>query len=286
MDNETNLKGKTVMVTGATGGIGKESAIRLAAAGAELVIVGRNRTLTEKTVKQIISETGNPKVDFLVGDLSSQADVRRIAGEFLATGRPLHILMNNAGLIFPSFQESADGIEMTWALNHLGYFLLTNLLLARIKESAPARIVNVSSNAHFAAREINFGNPEFRGNFKAFPAYSQSKLANILFTRELAKKLDGTGVTVNCLHPGFVASSFGKSIGNFRKFYFLIRPFQISVDRGAKTSVYLCASPEVEGITGEYFTRCKIAYSSSLSRSDEAAKQLWQLSEKMVSESV
>lgn len=282
---QTNLKGKTAMVTGATGGIGREAAMNLAAAGAELVIVGRNRTLTENTAREIAEKTGNPEVDFLVGDLSSQADVRRIAGEFLASGRPLHILLNNAGLIFPSFQESADGIEMTWALNHLGYFLLTNLLLDRIKQSSPARIVNVSSNAHFAVRKFNFDNPEFRGDFRTFPAYAQSKLANILFTRELARRLKGTGVTVNCLHPGFVASSFGKGLGYFRKLYFLIRPFQISVEKGAKTPVYLSASPEVEGISGEYFSRCKISRSSALSGNNEVALKLWELSEKMVSES-
>jgi len=280
-----NLNGKTALITGATSGIGKEAAMSLAKAGAELVIVGRNKALTEVTAQEIKSKTGNQKVDFLLGDLSSQADVRRIAKEFLNSGLPLHILLNNAGAIFPDFKESADGIEMTWALNHLGYFLLTNLLLDRIRKSGPARIVNVSSNAHIAIRKMNFNNPEFRGNYRAFQAYGHSKLANILFTRELAQRLQDTGITANCLHPGFVASSFAKSFRYFRNLAFLIRLFQISVAKGAKTSVYLCASPEVEKVTGEYFAHCKIARSTAPGRNIEAAKQLWQLSEKMVSES-
>jgi retinol dehydrogenase 12 len=277
-----NLQGKTVMVTGATNGIGKEAATTFAKGGAEVIIIGRNPALTVSTVAEIKEKTGNQKVDHYIADLSSQTDIRRVAAEFLSSGRPLHILLNNAGAYIMNRQKSVDGIEMTWALNHLGYFLLTELLLDRIKESSPARIVNVSSGAHIGIGKLDFDKIENGDGYKGFKAYRASKLANILFTRELANRIKDNGITVNCLHPGFVASQFGKS-GAFFKFMFIfLRPFQRSIEKGASTSIYLCTSPEVEGVTGEYFADCKLAKSSAYAQNDEAAKHLWELSERMV----
>jgi NAD(P)-dependent dehydrogenase (short-subunit alcohol dehydrogenase family) len=277
-----DLHGKTALVSGATNGIGKEAATALAAAGADLVIIGRNRALTETTAAEIKRATGNERVDYLVADLSSQIEVRRVAAEFLASGRPLHILLNNAGALFPHFTESTDGIEMTWALNHLGYFLLTHLLLERIRQSGPARIVNVASAAHRGARDgINFDDIQFRKKYSALIAYAQSKLANILFTRELAHRLQGSNVSANCLHPGFVASRFGHANPFYGFCMSLLRPFQRSVAKGAQTSIYLCASPAVATISGEYFADCKIAKTSEYANDAAAAKRLWQLSKQM-----
>jgi NAD(P)-dependent dehydrogenase (short-subunit alcohol dehydrogenase family) len=227
-----NLQGKTVMVSGATNGIGKEAAMTFANMGAEVVIIGRNKALTESTVAEIKEKTGNQKVDQYIADLSSQSDIRRVAAEFLSSGRPLHVLLNNAGAYITNDQKSVDGIEMTWALNHLGYFLLTELLLDRMKGSAPARIVNVSSGAHKGIGKFDLEKIESGGGYKGFKAYSASKLANILFTMELANCIQGKGISVNCLHPGFVASQFGKS-GPFFKFIFIfLRPFLRSRGQG------------------------------------------------------
>lgn len=280
---DVDLTGKTALVTGATNGIGKAAAAALAAMGAEVVLVGRNRTLTENTVAELKRQTGNERIDHLVADLSVQAEVRRLAADFLDSGRPLHILLNNAGAMFPKRTESIDGIEMTFALNHLGYFLLTDLLLDRLRESAPARIVNVASAAHRAARHgIDFADLECRQNYAPFGAYGQSKLANILFTRELARRLQGSGVTVNCLHPGFVATRFAHANLIYNIAMTLMRPFQRSIASGARTSIYLCAAPEVAGVSGEYFADCRIAQPTEFGRDDEAARKLWAISERMV----
>lgn len=278
---EKLLNNKTVLITGATGGIGKETAKALALEGAEVIIVGRNEEKTIKTVDEIKKFSNNKKIDFLIGDLSSQEDVRKVAQQFLNSGKPLHILVNNVGQYFPKFMESVDGIEMTFALNHLSYFLLTNLLLERIIESGNGRIINVSSVAHKFFK-LNFDDLECRKFYIGFVAYCKSKLANILFTRELSKKLKNTKVTVNALHPGVVATSFGKMSWWYDLFFNTIgRPFQLSPEKGAKTTIYLCTSPDVEGITGEYFVKCKIAPVSKFAKNDEAAKKLWEISEKM-----
>lgn len=282
MNNISNsLLGKTALVTGATNGIGKAAAIALGEMGAEVVLVARNRALAQQTVNEIKRDTGNQKIDFLVADLSSQAEVRRVAAEFLASGRPLHILLNNAGALFTERQLSVDGIEMTFALNHLGYFLLTNLLLDRIKQSAPARIVNVASRAHESVRGINFSDLQFAQKYSPLASYGQSKLANILFTRELARQLEGTQVSVNCLHPGFVATRFGHGTNIMSFIMSLLRPFQRSIDKGARTSIYLCSSPDVENISGEYFVDCKIAQPKPYAKDDVASKRLWEISKQM-----
>lgn len=279
---DADLTGKTALITGATNGIGKAAAAALAAMGAEVVLVGRNRALTESTVAELKRATGNEKIDHLVADLSVQAEVRKLAADFLNSGRPLHILLNNAGAIFPTRSESIDGIEMTFALNHMGYFLLTELLLERLRQSAPARVVNVASAAHRAARHgIDFDDLECRRNYAPFGAYGQSKLANILFTRELARRIKGSGITVNCLHPGFVATRFAHANTFFNIAMLLLRPFQRSIASGSRTSIYLCAAPEVADISGEYFADCKIAVPTQYGRDDAAAKKLWDISERM-----
>lgn len=281
-NTSNSLLGKTALVTGATHGIGKAAALALAEMGAEVVLIARNRTLAQQVADEIKRDTGNQKIDFLVADLSSQADVRRVADEFLASGRPLHILLNNAGALFNDRQVSVDGIEMTFALNHLGYFLLTELLLDRLKQSAPARIVNVASRAHEAAPNgMVFDDLQLAKKYSPFLAYGQSKLANILFTRELAQRLRGTQVTVNCLHPGFVATQFGHGNALSAMMMKLLRPFQRSIDKGSRTSIYLCSSPEVENISGEYFVDCKIAKPKPYAQDDAAAKRLWEISQQM-----
>ena len=280
---DVDLTGKTALVTGATNGIGKAAALALARMGAAVVLVGRNRALTESTVAEIKQLSGNQAIDYLIGDLSVQAEVRKVASEFLHSDRSLHILLNNAGAMFPQRAETIDGIEMTLALNHLGYFLLTELLLERLKQNVPARIVNVASMAHQGARQgMNFDDLEGKKSYSAFGAYGQSKLANILFTRELARRLIGTGVTVNCLHPGFVATRFAHANTFYNIAMTLMRPFQRSIAKGSQTSIYLCAAPEVANISGEYFADCKIASPSNAARDDAAAKKLWSISERMV----
>jgi retinol dehydrogenase-12 len=297
-DPDRSMAGKTCLVTGATAGIGRVTARELARRGATVVVVGRSRERCEAAVEAIRRETGNPAVESLTADLSSQEDVRRLVREFRGRHDRLHVLVNNAGALFELRRESVDGIEMTLALNHLGYFLLTNLLLDTLKASAPARVVNVSSDAHQIARGFDFDDPQARrgyGRSKAvsllytlflpplhpsFRQYGRTKLANLLFTYELARRLEGTGVTANALHPGFVATSFTAGNGVFG--WFMRRwagVLAIGEEEGARTSVYLATSPEVEGVTGGYFVKEKPAQSSPGSRDEEAARRLWRLSE-------
>jgi NAD(P)-dependent dehydrogenase (short-subunit alcohol dehydrogenase family) len=277
------MNGKTCLVTGATAGIGEVTACELARMGARVILVSRDPQRCADTAARIQEKTGSSAVEYLYADLSSQAQVRRLAREILQRCDRLDVLVNNAGALFMRRQESEDGIEMTWALNHLSYFLLTDLLLDLIKASAPARIVNVSSNAHRGAR-INFNDPEAKRGFSGFPVYSRSKLANILFTFELARKLKGTGVTANALHPGFVATRFAKNNGPLVSFGVgvLSRVIALSPEKGAQTSLYLAASPQVEGITGEYFVKQRSVRADPAAYDQEAAKRLWQVSAERV----
>jgi retinol dehydrogenase-12 len=277
------LLGKTCMITGASNGIGKAAAHELAKEGAELLLVCRNAERAQATVEEIKQRSGNSKVEYLLADLSSQGDTRRMANEFLASGKPLHILLNNAGAVVQFRSETIDGIETTFALNHLAYFLLTNLLLDRLRENSPARIVNVSSDAHKRAfRGINFDDIEGKKNYGTLKAYGQSKLANILFTKELASRLEGSGITVNCVHPGFVASRFGHNNGRFMQSVMsLIQVFGRTNEKGSESSVYMCRSPEVEQLNGEYVFDCKVAQPTAEARDREAARRLWQLSVEM-----
>lgn len=270
------LSGKICMVTGATSGIGTVTARELARLGATVVLVGRNQAKAAAVAAEIKGQTGNSAVEVLIGDLSSQADIHRIVDEFKQRHSQLHILVNNAGAVYERRQESVDGIELTFALNHLSYFLLTNLLLDTLQHSAPARIVNVSSEAHRTTR-MNFDDLQARQRYRGFQVYGQSKLANILFTIELARRLEGTGVTVNALHPGVVATGFGVNNRGWIGLVFgvLLRPFIRTPEQGAETSIYLAASPEVEAVSGLYFANKRPARPSAAARDLAAAQRLW-----------
>ena len=276
------LMGRVCLVTGATAGIGAVTARELARMGATVVGVGRNPDKCATVGERVKSETGNPQVEFLSADLSSQAQVRRLAEAFKQKYDRLEVLVNNAGAYYLTRQECVDGIELTFALNHLGYFLLTNLLLDLIKASAPARIVNVSSNAHQSAR-MDFASLKGGGFYNSWAAYSQSKLANLLFTYELARRLEGTGVTVNALHPGFVASSFAHNNGWLVAWGTKVAQKLAgrTPQEGAQTVIYLATSPEVEGISGKYFIDEKVVDSSPVSYDETSAKRLWVVSEQM-----
>jgi NAD(P)-dependent dehydrogenase (short-subunit alcohol dehydrogenase family) len=277
-----SMNGKTILITGATNGIGLVAAHTLAGRGAQTVIVSRSAEKCAQVSEQIKQETGNLQVEYIAADLSTRDGVQHAAHEFKKRHPRLDVLLNNAGAMFVSRQLSADGIEMTFALNHLNYFLLTVLLLDTLKVSGPARIVNVSSNSHRGGK-INFDDLQLKKGYNGMGAYSQSKLANILFTYELARKLEGTRVTANTLHPGFVNTGFGKNNGGLVKFGMgLLRPIQRKPREGAQTSIYLASSPEVEGVTGKYFEDSKAVPSSPASYNHAAAERLWQVSLEMI----
>jgi retinol dehydrogenase-12 len=273
---------QVMMVTGATAGIGKVTALELARQGATVVVVGRNPQKTEATVTEIIRATGNEKVTALLGDLSSQADTRKIAQAFLQQHDRLDVLVNNAGAIMFDRQESVDGIEMTWALNHLSYFLLTNLLLDAIKASDAGRVVSVSSMMHSWEKSLHFDDLEYtQRRYSSTGAYAHSKLANVVFTYELARQLQGTGVTANALHPGFVKSSFGRTNNDnplLRTVLNAAYAFGISAEKGAETSLYLATSPDVANVTGRYFVNKKDTPSSKASHDQAAWARLWEIS--------
>jgi NAD(P)-dependent dehydrogenase (short-subunit alcohol dehydrogenase family) len=279
---EVAMKGRIVMVTGASDGIGKVTARELARKGAQVVMVCRNPQKAEAALAEVQTQSGNPSVELMLADLSSQSSIRALAKSFRERHDRLHVLVNNAGAIHQTRKMTDEGLEMTFATNHLGYFLLTELLLDVLKASAPARIVNVASTAHRRALRIPFDDLHAEKDFGPMKAYAESKLANILFTYELAKRLQGTRVTANCLHPGVVATGFGKADpGWFRIAVKLASVFFISAEKGAATSIYLASSPEVEGVTGKYFVRCAPASSSRASYDQAAAKRLWEVSERL-----
>jgi len=276
------MKGKICLVTGGTNGIGKATAQALAQMGATVVIVGRDVLKTSQVVEEVRTASGSNTVDSLLADLSSQQEVRWLVDKFKRRYAHLHVLINNAGAVFMQRQLSVDGVEMTFALNHLASFLLTDLLLDTIKASAPARIINVSSGAHTSGK-IEFDNLQGeRGYSPRF--YENSKLANILFTMELAGRLEGTGVTVNALHPGFTATGFSKNNGKVMAA--LVSIFAPLVARspakGAETSIYLASSPSVEGITGKYFYDSHVVPAAPQASDMVVARKLWDVSAKMV----
>ncbi len=278
-DNSVDMTGKVVLITGGTAGIGEVTAEKLAGMGATVAIIARNREKAERVVAEIKQATGNQNVDYLIADLSSLAQVRRVADEFRQRYNRLDVLVNNAGGFFWKRKMSVDGIPYTWALNHFSPFLLTNLLLDMLKASAPSRIVNVSSAGHLGAT-IDFEALRNNNTHGGWVAYSDTKLANVLFTYELARRLEGTGVTVNALHPGFVRTNFAKNNGGiFGPAMRLLQPFTISPEQGAQTSIYLASSPEVQGVTGEYFVKQHSEPSSKASYNKEAARELWEISE-------
>ncbi len=276
------MEGKTCLITGASDGIGYAAARELARMGASVVIVGRNKAKTSAAAERIIGETGNREVRYMLADLSSQADVCSLADQVKQQVPRLDVLVNNAGAIFLSNRRSVDGIEMTFALNHLGYFLLTTLLLDLLKDSTPARIVNVSSSSHFSARNFRLEDLPKPGSNGGYRAYGRSKLCNILFTYELARRLEGSGVAVNALHPGLVRTSIARDnglLGLVVNFFIGVRG--VDATRGAETLNYLAASPGVEGTTGKFFVDCRAVPSSPLSYDVELASDLWKLSERL-----
>jgi retinol dehydrogenase-12 len=277
-----DMHGKTVLITGANQGIGKASAEALGKMGAKLILVCRNAEKAKAAVADI-KRAGAADVDLLVGDMGSQADVRRVAAEVLAKHDRLDVLLNNAGVLVTERRETVDGIEETLAINHLGYFLLTNLLTDLLKKSAPARIVSVSSEAHRSAK-MSWDDVQLKKGWSSFRAYGQSKLCNILFTRELARRLEGTRVTANCLHPGVIRSGFGHTDGGFISVLVSIAsPFFTTTEKGARTQVWLSSAPEVEGVTGKYFDKCKERAPNKAAQEAAAPARLWALSEELTS---
>lgn len=285
------LEGKTCLITGATQGIGRVTARELAPLGPHLLIVARDKKRGTELVDELKKSSGNPNIELFIADLSIQADVRRLAAEVMAKHKQLHLLLNNAGAVFTTRQLTPDGYETTFALNHLGYFLLTDLLLDLLKrtasESGEARIVNVASAAHQRVKNgLDFDDLMSERSYSTFDAYSRSKFANILFTYELARRIQASGVRglmANCLHPGFVASGFGHNNGLLMSLAMkLASPFALSPEEGAKTMIYLCKSPEVSGVTGKYFAKSREKRSNRASYDEAAARRLWELSEQLV----
>jgi retinol dehydrogenase 12 len=277
-ESRIDMSGKVCLVTGGNSGIGKEAALGLAKLGATVTIVSRDTAKGEAAVSEIRSKSGNTNVNLLVSDLSSMSSVRQLAQTFLKQYARLDVLINNAGIYLPKRVVTADGYETVFATNHLGHFLLTNLLLALLKTSTPSRIINVTSDAH-KGPEIDFEDLMQEKKYSAFKAYHQSKLANVLLTYELAKRLEGTGITVNCLHPGVVRTGFGKDMGGlFSIGVKLAGPFMMSPEKAAKALVYMATAPELEEVTGKHFAKGKEKESSKESHDQSAAARLWQVS--------
>jgi len=276
------MTGRTVLVTGASSGIGRATAVGLAAMGAHLAITGRDPERTEAAASEIRA-AGGGQVDTFVADLSSLGEVRRLADEVLGRLPRIDVLVNNVGGYWDTRHVTADGLERTFALNHLAPYLLTRLLLDRLRESAPARVVTVSSGAHTMGR-IDFDDLGGERSYSGMRAYSQSKLANLLFTYELARRLGPGGISANALHPGMVRTGFGaEDAGTVQRLFTpLMRPFMKTPAQGAATSVFLAASPDVPGVTGGYFAGCKPKASSKRSHDEAAAARLWQVSAELV----
>jgi retinol dehydrogenase-14 len=277
------MTGKTVLITGGTGGIGRAAATALASMGARVGITGHDRARAEEAAGAIARQSGNSAVDVFVADMSSQAEVRRLAGEVLSAYPRLDVLLNNVGGFWAHRHLTADGLEHTFALNHLAPFLLTNLLLERLVASAPARVVTVSSGAQ-ALGTIDFDDLMGERKYSGQHAYNQSKLANVMFTYELARRLEGTDVTGNALHPGVTRTGFGAEdpARALAPLVAVLRPFMRSPERGAETAVYLASSPEVDGISGRYFADRKAKKTNKSSYDTATTARLWQVSEDLV----
>lgn len=282
MNNTAKMDGKIYMVTGASDGIGRQTAKVLLQMGAQVVGVGRNPQKVERTTASLKQETGSDRLTFLLADFAEPAQIQQLVSQFRAKYDRLDVLINNAGTVTVSRQETAAGLEKMFAVNHLGYFSLTLQLLDLLKASAPARIVNVASDAH-EGLTLNFDDLQSKEDFSPMRVYGRSKLANIYFTYELAERLAGTGVTVNALHPGFVATNIGADniplIGGIIKK--VINLTAMNVEKGAQTSIYLATSAEVADVTGKYFVAGKPIQSSPVSYDETAAKKLWEISEQL-----
>jgi NAD(P)-dependent dehydrogenase (short-subunit alcohol dehydrogenase family) len=279
--------GKVIVVTGGNAGIGKEAAVGLAGLGGRVIITARNEERGRAALEEIRYRSGNDTADVMALDLASFRSIRSFAADVLDRFDQIDVLVNNAGLILRRRAETEDGFEETFGVNHLGHFLLTDLLLDRLRASAPARVVVVASHAHKGARRgLDFDDLMAERRYRWMDAYNKSKLANIYFARELARRLDGTDVTVNALHPGFVRSEFGRG-GDLGGLYgfgikYLASPFAISPEKGARTTVYLASSPEVDGVSGGYFYKSKPTQPSNVGQDAAAARRLWDVSEKLV----
>jgi NAD(P)-dependent dehydrogenase (short-subunit alcohol dehydrogenase family) len=275
------MKDKICLVTGANSGLGKVTAKALAANGATVIMACRNRDKGQAARADIVSETRNEKVDLMIADLSELKQIRRLAAEVRAKYPHLHVLVNNAGAYNHNRKLTADGYEMTFAVNHLGYFLLTIELLDLLKRSAPARVINVSSEAHRGTR-VNFDDLNLENGYSGWRAYAQSKLANVIFTYELARRLEGTGVTANCMHPGTVGTNIFNNVEGLARM--IIRPltlFMRSPEKGADTIIWLATSPEIEGVTGKYFIDRSERKSNPQASDREVMARLWEVSERM-----
>jgi NAD(P)-dependent dehydrogenase (short-subunit alcohol dehydrogenase family) len=278
-----DVRGKNILITGGTSGIGLEASAELAQRGARVVLVGRDPERTASAVAQVKARSGSVEVSHLLCDFSSQADIRRLAEAILARHDRLHVLVNNAGGVNKKRQVTVDGIEKTFAVNHLGYFLLTNLLTDLLVRSAPARVVTVASIGHRKAT-LDFDDLGYERGYSIMRAYGRSKLANVLFANELARRLAGTGVTLNSLHPGAVATNIWSGAPLWAKplIFLLFRPSFVSVEKGAATIVQLAASPELEGVTGKYFEEGTLMEPAPLAQDEALARRLWQVSAGMV----
>lgn len=280
-----SMQGKTVLITGGNSGIGRETAVALAQAGATVAFTSRDPQKGEQAAADIRERSG-ADVALLLLDLASFPSIRALAAAFLERYDRLDVLVNNAGLILTERTETEEGFETTFGISHIGHFLLTQLLVDRVKASAPARIINVTSRAHRFARDgLDFDDLQLTEGYGGMKAYARAKLANIYFTRELARRLEGTGVTVNSVHPGGVATGFARD-GDvkppFSWLWAMAGPFLRSPAKGAETSIYLASSPDVEGVTGKYFLDCKEAQPTAVAQDDEAARALWDISETLV----
>ncbi len=276
----SEMKGKVVVITGATSGIGEVAAQRLAAMGARLVLIARDRTRGEATLSRLPRSAGGAHTIYY-GDLSRISEMKRVAAEVAAAEPKIDVLINNAGALFSSRQLTEDNLEKTFATNHMAYFVLTLLLRAPLLAGSPARVVNTASDAH-RGNTLDFDDLQAAKGYSAYKAYGRSKLCNILFTRELARRLGGTGVTANCLHPGFVDTRFGDRSGGILSWVVRVaKILAISPEKGAETIVYLAAAPDVAGRSGEYFYQCRPATPTEAARDDAAAQRLWMLSQKI-----
>jgi NAD(P)-dependent dehydrogenase (short-subunit alcohol dehydrogenase family) len=275
------MKGKTIVATGATSGIGEAAVLALAGQRARIVIVARDEARGRATMQKIEAKAPGLGHRLHLADLSSIAETRQVGAGIAASEPRIDVLINNAGALFSNRRVTPEGVELTFALNHMSYFVLTEALRERLIASAPARIVSTSSTAHQGAK-LDFNDLQSANGYGGLKVYGRSKLANILFTRELARRLAGTSVTATCLHPGVVKTRFGESSGGFAGLLIpFLRPFFISPEAGADTIVYLASSPDVAGMTGGYFAKRKLTEPSAAARDDAAAKRLWIESEKL-----
>lgn len=276
------MQGKTVVITGGTSGIGEVAAVNLAGQGARIVLVARDVTRADATLAKLRAANPSALHTIHLADLSAIAEMKRVAAEIAAAESRIDVLINNAGAVFTSRQESVDGLEMTFAVNHMAYFVVTDILLPNLKATPGARVVSTASDAHKSGK-LDFDDLQLRKSYGTFRAYGTSKLMNILFTRELARRLEGSGVTANCLHPGGVATRFGSNNGGMMAVIFkvAISVFGISPEKGAQTIIHLASSPDVATISGEYFYKCKVIEPTLAAQNDEDAKRLWDVSAKI-----